>query len=124
MPEEINKGVDKKGCPLDTDGDGDGVPDYHDECLETPADVIHKVEATGCSLIEVPEKAIAEAQKIIEQVQAVDNLPPKAKVAIGIAKERLQAAQQAYENKSEDTAKLAEAALDAAQTAQQRVNAE
>ncbi|WP_434985566.1 OmpA family protein [Vreelandella zhaodongensis] len=38
--------VDAQGCPLDSDGDG--VPDYRDQCPGTPAGVT--VDAVGCPL--------------------------------------------------------------------------
>ncbi|WP_447046298.1 OmpA family protein [Vreelandella sp. H-I2] len=38
--------VDAEGCPLDSDGDG--VPDYRDQCPGTPAGV--EVNANGCPL--------------------------------------------------------------------------
>ena len=38
--------VDAQGCPLDSDGDG--VPDYRDQCPGTPAGV--EVDAQGCPL--------------------------------------------------------------------------
>ena len=38
--------TDSKGCPLDTDGDG--VPDYRDDCPGTPKGLI--VDARGCPL--------------------------------------------------------------------------
>ncbi|RUR29592.1 OmpA family protein [Vreelandella nanhaiensis] len=38
--------VDAQGCPLDSDGDG--VPDYRDQCPGTPAGV--EVDAVGCPL--------------------------------------------------------------------------
>ena len=38
--------MDERGCPLDTDGDG--VPDYMDECPGTPEGV--KVDERGCPL--------------------------------------------------------------------------
>lgn len=38
--------VDAEGCPLDSDGDG--VPDYRDQCPGTPAGV--EVDANGCPL--------------------------------------------------------------------------
>lgn len=38
--------VDAQGCPLDSDGDG--VPDYRDQCPGTPAGV--EVDARGCPL--------------------------------------------------------------------------
>ncbi|MDR5898363.1 OmpA family protein [Halomonas vilamensis] len=38
--------VDAEGCPLDSDGDG--VPDYRDQCPGTPAGVA--VDAKGCPL--------------------------------------------------------------------------
>ena len=44
MPADAPVGAD--GCPLDTDGDG--VPDYMDECPHTPAGA--KVLANGCAL--------------------------------------------------------------------------
>ena len=44
MPADAAVGAD--GCPLDTDGDG--VPDYLDECPHTPAGA--KVLANGCAL--------------------------------------------------------------------------
>ena len=44
MPADAAVGPD--GCPLDTDGDG--VPDYLDECPHTPAGA--KVLANGCAL--------------------------------------------------------------------------
>lgn len=39
--------VDEWGCPLDSDGDG--VPDYLDECPQTPAGL--KVLPNGCALV-------------------------------------------------------------------------
>jgi len=45
-PEEISKGVDAKGCPVDTDGDG--VPDYRDDCPNTPKGC--EVDLRGCPL--------------------------------------------------------------------------
>jgi OmpA-OmpF porin, OOP family len=44
--EEISKGVGPDGCPLDTDYDG--VPDYRDDCANTPKDC--KVDAKGCPI--------------------------------------------------------------------------
>ncbi|MBZ5487759.1 OmpA family protein [Halomonas aquamarina] len=38
--------VDAEGCPLDSDGDG--VPDYRDQCPGTPAGV--EVDAVGCPI--------------------------------------------------------------------------
>ena len=43
-----HESVDKKGCPKD--GDGDGVPDYLDECPDTPEKAIGFVDAKGCEL--------------------------------------------------------------------------
>ncbi|GGX79637.1 hypothetical protein GCM10007160_03740 [Litchfieldella qijiaojingensis] len=45
---EVPAGVatDAEGCPLDSDGDG--VPDYRDQCPGTPAGV--EVDAQGCPL--------------------------------------------------------------------------
>ena len=40
--------MNDKGCP--TDGDGDGVPDYLDECPDTPGQAIGFVDAKGCEL--------------------------------------------------------------------------
>ena len=40
--------VDEKGCPKDSDGDG--VPDYLDECPDTPEKAIGFVDAKGCEL--------------------------------------------------------------------------
>ncbi|MGH8460455.1 MAG: OmpA family protein [Stenotrophobium sp.] len=45
MPEGAAVGAD--GCPLDSDGDG--VPDYKDECPHTPAGA--KVLPNGCALV-------------------------------------------------------------------------
>jgi outer membrane protein OmpA-like peptidoglycan-associated protein len=38
--------VDEKGCPKDSDGDG--VPDYLDECPDTPAAARESVDKKGC----------------------------------------------------------------------------
>jgi OOP family OmpA-OmpF porin len=43
---EISKGVDDRGCPLDSDGDG--VPDYRDKCPGTPRGAA--VDADGCPI--------------------------------------------------------------------------
>ena len=40
--------VDSVGCPIDTDGDG--VPDYIDECPGTPQEAYGKVDAKGCPI--------------------------------------------------------------------------
>ena len=39
--------IDMKGCPLDSDGDG--VPDYMDQCPGTPADARATVNEFGCA---------------------------------------------------------------------------
>ena len=40
--------MDKKGCPIDTDGDG--VPDYLDKCPDTPKEAKGMVDKNGCLL--------------------------------------------------------------------------
>ena len=40
--------MDSVGCPLDTDGDS--VPDYLDECPDTPKEAFGKVDEKGCPL--------------------------------------------------------------------------
>lgn len=42
--EELSKGVNSEGCPLQTDADG--IPDYRDRCPNTPRGVI--INANGC----------------------------------------------------------------------------
>jgi len=44
--EELSRGVDTDGCPLQSDADG--IPDYRDWCPDTPRGV--KVQATGCPI--------------------------------------------------------------------------
>jgi outer membrane protein OmpA-like peptidoglycan-associated protein len=45
--EAIGK-IDSVGCPLDTDQDG--VPDYIDQCPNTPMEAIGKIDTIGCPL--------------------------------------------------------------------------
>jgi len=40
--------IDDKGCPLDTDGDN--VPDYLDECPDTPLEARGMIDTKGCPL--------------------------------------------------------------------------
>ncbi|MCK5715859.1 MAG: OmpA family protein, partial [Thiomargarita sp.] len=47
--EELEKGVDANGCPIDSDQDG--VPDYRDSCLNnTKIELAKGVDSTGCPL--------------------------------------------------------------------------
>jgi outer membrane protein OmpA-like peptidoglycan-associated protein len=47
-PPEAAEHVDETGCP--TDADSDGIPDYRDECFNTPLDM--PVDSAGCPLDE------------------------------------------------------------------------
>lgn len=80
--------LDQDGCPLDSDGDG--VPDYLDQCPGTPRGL--KVDARGCEIEELVLRGVtfdtnqatltAQSTNTLDAVVAILRLRPNAKIEV------------------------------------------
>jgi OOP family OmpA-OmpF porin len=60
----------KNSAPVEADGDGDGIPDYADLCMDTPAGA--EVSMDGCPIVSRIERA-ATGQEINDHQKSGEN---------------------------------------------------